>query len=825
MKNALWLKVFIFVTIPLMLIYALQSVFVVQNLIHDRSERAKQDVKHAALFNEINLQKYVDTARLALTITIRELQDIDTARPDARDLGEQVLVSGFGNSALVNSWLIFEPNAFDGRDEEHRGEYPGEGRYIRSYVRQGDGYVEAPDMDETLLDNMNAASRYLVPGISREPFVSINDEYGLSRDYGAGEEQFGCISLSAPVFRNGEFIGCVGQDLLLTEEVLGPEMIPGVVSALFTTAGILFCHRDPGKVGKSLEELGFPGAGRIREALDRGESLFLSGARSPLLNTGALACFYPVKLGGFDRFIYVYTTVPESGVRDPLFPLLRLFLCVFVLFLIIFIVFFYYLFRAVSRPLRELNLACEAVSRGKFNTEIVRSRSRDEIGTLIQSFHRMVEQFRMHITMQEQSQKLLDMYTRLYKALYRHGRMEDVFDEMMPVIGNFFAIRRALLVIVAGEAARVFASFEPGKGVQRVEGEQFLYHQQAAALLAGKRYLSLNAEALRQQKVDFAGSHVLFLCLLPFLVSNDLRGYIIMEGDSETGPVVHHDAALLFLSETISFMLSQGEAAAMSAAPVQQNSGSAARAGKPAEAVESESALPGKEELPVIKAARTIKELDVDRGLFHAGGVEEQYGELLRISARSFTAKMQTMRSLYTADLPAFSIEIHGIKGALNAIGAGGLGEQARELEFAAKAGDTRYCTGIYPFFEEKLAVFTTQLEAITKKREIPSRGPGSIPALIDALEEVLEASRMFDSTRAAGRVSSLLGYSWEDGRAKETTESPPRIEETLERISDALDSMDYDEAEQDIVLLLEYLKAGTAPQLETRFHEASFYH
>ncbi|MDR1024824.1 MAG: HAMP domain-containing protein [Treponema sp.] len=518
----------------------------------------------------------------------------------------------------------------------------------------------------------------------------------------------------------------------------------------------------------------------------------------------------------------VYTIVPESSVRDPLFPLVRLFLCTFVLFLIIFIAFFCYLFRSVSRPLRDLNLACESISRGKFDTEIVRPRSRDEIGTMIQSFYRMVEQFRMHITMQERSQKLLDMYTRLYKALYRHGCIEDVFDEMMPVIGDFFAIRRALLVMVTGEAARVFASFEPDKGVQRVEGEQFLYHQQAAALLSGKKYLSLNAEALRHQKIDFARSQAQFLCILPFLVSNDLRAYTIMEGDSETGPIVHHDVALLFLSETISFMLTQ-EAVAMGVAPAPQNSVSVSASASQAErpmpvvAAESESTPPGKEELPVIKAARTIKELDVDKGLFHAGGVEEQYGELLRISARSFTAKMQTMRSLYTADLPAFGIEIHGIKGALNAIGAEGLGEQARELEFAAKAGDAGYCTGTYPVFEEKLAAFTAQLEAIARKREIPSRGPGSIPALIGALEEALEASRMFDSTRAAECVGSLLGYSWEDGGAEGVAESRPQIEETLERISDALDSMDYDGAEQDMVLLLEYLKTGGTPQPENR--------
>jgi hypothetical protein len=201
----------------------------------------------------------------------------------------------------------------------------------------------------------------------------------------------------------------------------------------------------------------------------------------------------------------------------------------------------------------------------------------------------------------------------------------------------------------------------------------------------------------------------------------------------------------------------------------------------------------------------------VDKGLFHSGGVQEQYGELLRISAKSFSAKMQTMRSHYTGDLPAFGIEIHGMKGALNAIGAGGLGEQAKALEFAAKAGDAGYCAREYPPFEEQLIAFTARLEAITRKKKIPSRGRGSIPVLVAGLEQALEASRMFDSTGSGECIVSLLGYSWE-GCSGAGAGAPLPIAETLERIADALDCMDYDAAEHEMRLLLGYFKPGAAP-------------
>jgi HPt (histidine-containing phosphotransfer) domain-containing protein len=212
--------------------------------------------------------------------------------------------------------------------------------------------------------------------------------------------------------------------------------------------------------------------------------------------------------------------------------------------------------------------------------------------------------------------------------------------------------------------------------------------------------------------------------------------------------------------------------------------------------------MPKTGESPALRAARAIEGLDVDKGLFHSGGSAEQYGDLLRISARSFAEKIEKMRSLYREDLPVFAIEIHGIKGALYAIGAAALGDQARALEFAAKGEDEAAaafrCAQNYPVFEEKFRAFTDRLAAIPRQRERQVRGPGDIPALIAALNEALEASRLFDSGKALEIVNSFLEYSWD--------ESWPEIAGNLEKIADALECMDYDAAEQSMGLLLEAL-------------------
>jgi HAMP domain-containing protein len=792
--------------VPFLVVYTLLTVFILRSIYNDKLKDVEKDVKNLARFNEEIFQGFIGNTRLSVMIAAAELELIDPFAPDARSRGEKIIISSFNNEAVYNSWLVFEPNAFDGKDDEHRGEYPGEhsGRYMRSYVRQDSGYIEAPDMDETLLDNMDASYWYLMPKLTGNPFIDIDTTYELYWDYAVGEDPINTISLAAPVTRNGEFIGCVGQDIILTDIILGPELIPGAISALVNPNGILRYYRDRDKIGKTLEELGFASAEKFSEASFLGEGLFLSGEYSPLIQAPAIAFFSPVILEEFGETLYVYAAIPESIIRKAIDPFLRSIAYSLVFVLVIFTAAMLYLARGISKPIYDLVLACEAISQGNFDTVIVQSRSRGEVGIMTQSLYRMVEQFKIYIAIQERSQELLDIYTRLHNALYRHDRVEDVFDELIPLISDYFMVHKASLVLVSGEDARLLTSYERGLGLRREGLENFAFHRQVVSLLAKRKYISLNFNAMREQNIDFAGEDAHSLCILPFMVSGKLRAYVIMEGDSRTGPLVHSDGALLFISETVSYVLAQREAmkkqhtAPEFEAELTETGGDVVEFGKEAEvAAGGEMADPG-EESSVLKAARTIEGLDVNKGLFHSGDNVEQYGNLLRISAKSFEGKMGRMRSLYLEDLPAFGTEVHGIKGALYAIGATVLGDEAKALEFAAKAGEASQCAQGYPVFEKKLTAFTGRLVAISRQRERPSRGPGDIPSLGAALTEALEASRLFDSDKAAGLINSLLEYSWDEFR--------PEIAGTLEKIADALECMDSDTAEQSMSLLLESL-------------------
>lgn len=792
MKNTILFRILLCVVIPFLLVYVFLVTFILRTIFDDKMSQAERDIRNLARFNGVNFQSFIEKTRLSVTIAANGLERIDPAMPNARIRAEQIILSSFGNSEVYNSWLVFEPNAFDGRDDEHRGEYPGEtsGRFMRSYVRKDTGYIEALDMEEGLLDNMETSFWYLVPKRTGKPFIDISTDYPLDWDYNTGDGVFYSITLSAPVMREGQVIGCVGQDILFEDIILDSEFIPGAISALISPTGILRYYHDSAYLGKPLEEIGFTGIEKFEEFVTRREEFILRDEYSPLLQTSAIAFFSPMVLDEFGELLYVYAAVPESLLMKAMNPLFGPIVFSLVFILLIFIVSLFYIIWTISKPIHNLIVACEAISQGNFNTVIAQSRSRGEIGVITQSLYRMVEQFKIYIAMQERSRDMLEIYTRLHNALYQRDRVEDVFDEIIPLISDYFKLYKASLVVVSDDNAVLAAAYDSTLGLKKEGTEYFTFHRRIVALLSGRKYISMNLNAIRGQNINFLGERTRCFCVLPFHASGMVAAYVIMEGDSEMGHLIHDDTALLFISQTVSYMLDQREAARNREPVMEPQTELTESLGtdEPAEPQVGAGEDSGGES-PVLQAARSIEGLDVDDGLLHIGGSAEQYGDLLRISARSFEEMMEKMRSLYHTDLSAFGIEVHGIKGALYAIGAAGLGDEAKALEFAAKSGDADQCRQGYPVFEEKLAAFTSRLAAVSRRREAPARGPGDISALTASLKESLEASRIFDSDKAGGIIGSLLEYSWDDSRADITGE--------LEKISNALESMDYDEAEQ----------------------------
>jgi HAMP domain-containing protein len=821
-KSSIGIRIFIFAVIPFMLIYGIISVFIGQAVFRDKIRQTKVDVETLAYFNETNLQGYIEEVRLVVKLTALQLADIDSRTPDARGAAKKALFSCFENWRIYNGtykgWFFFEPDAFDGRNAAYPGAPPP--RFMHSFIwdKKG-GFLMDSDMDETVIDDPGYAA------LKQSGRQYLNITAGdLFYDYPQGEKAGVSVSVVYPVLRGGVVIGCVGGAFLLDQVILGQELIPGAQSALFGDAGEVSYAENAGFRGKTIEELGFPDPEKIRRVFTRGESLWLSNEYSGLLNGNAYSCFMPVPVTGFDEILYIYAAIPASMISEAGYAIFKPVALVLAATFILFTFLIFYLANSISEPIRELTAAGEAISEGNFDGKFGGAHHSGEIGAMTRSLYRMIEQFRMYITLQERTKELLDIYTRLYEALYQRNSIEDVFSATIFIIADYFKIKTASLILLKNEIALYAAQYTAEKGLWKMDDKDgavaFDHHSQILSLLAGRKYIYLNAYGISEQKISFIAENTTSLCILPVRIGELLRGYFLIEGNEAAGAFVHYDDALVFISDTLSYILKQKEdvpvrvdwppdesatAESVLAEPVQAESATAesaiepqlreydAQQDYPPEEAEFEiEPEPEADELPVIQAARNIPELDVDRGLSLIRGMENQYGKLLRISAKVFAEGIRTLREQCPSDLPGFAIGIHGMKGALYNIGAQALGDAAKELEFAAKGGDAGFCQEAYPSFEDRLAALARDLAWITQV-EAGEGEMGNTSELRDVLEKALEACRNFDILQAGKIIAPVRRMSWES----------EDLGMDVKAIGEALENIDYDAAEALIVSAL----------------------
>jgi HPt (histidine-containing phosphotransfer) domain-containing protein len=202
------------------------------------------------------------------------------------------------------------------------------------------------------------------------------------------------------------------------------------------------------------------------------------------------------------------------------------------------------------------------------------------------------------------------------------------------------------------------------------------------------------------------------------------------------------------------------------------------------------------EENVFFEKARNIQNLDVEKGILLIGGEKKRYTELLRITIKVISEEILKMRNFYSSDLPAFAIEVHGIKSALFNIGAEALGDEAKQLEFAAKSDDTVYCKESYPLFEEKLRVFSRNLAALFPQQERNSR-TGDRTELVDALEKAKDACEKFDVAAANSLLAPFINCKWEDDT----------IQKNLGVILMDMENLEYDGLTEKISRLINLLR------------------
>lgn len=191
-----------------------------------------------------------------------------------------------------------------------------------------------------------------------------------------------------------------------------------------------------------------------------------------------------------------------------------------------------------------------------------------------------------------------------------------------------------------------------------------------------------------------------------------------------------------------------------------------------------------------------IKGLDAECGLKNVCNQEDVYDMVLETYCQEAEEKIARYMDVDEAylrnNLQRTIVDMHGIKGASNGIGAIELGETFRKMEFAGKDGDIAYLLENMKPCMEVYQEMTVQILAMCE--EFKTAGPvkNEDSLRTDVLDELLKSLEEVDFDRFEERMDELLD-----------TDFGTDVNDVLKKVWNYYDNFDYDEAAD----LLEQLK------------------
>ncbi|WP_181706151.1 bifunctional diguanylate cyclase/phosphodiesterase [Chthonobacter rhizosphaerae] len=184
-----------------------------------------------------------------------------TGRTDRWQVMQALRLSLEKEPALFGTWMVFEPNAFDGRDRVYAGQ-PGHdvnGMINYYYIRQ-DGAVRLNVYDGST-DQTDQLQRdwFRVPRETGNE--AVIEPYLETFDGAQGDASVMMTSTAVPVRApGGRVIGVAGVDLTLADIqrfVTPLHLAGGGETAVVSAAGLIVAHVNPDLVGRPAAEAGY----------------------------------------------------------------------------------------------------------------------------------------------------------------------------------------------------------------------------------------------------------------------------------------------------------------------------------------------------------------------------------------------------------------------------------------------------------------------------------------------------------------------------------------------------------------------------------------
>ncbi|MCG8708476.1 methyl-accepting chemotaxis protein [Brenneria sp. 4F2] len=185
------------------------------------------------------------SAAHALVQTVQTLQEV--GNPDRRTAEAMLKDTLKNNPELLSMSLAWEPNAFDGKDQQYAAlpDQDPNGRFVRYVDRDPAGNIALHNLTD--YETPGSGDYYLLPRKLQKELIL--DPY--SYNYNGVDTMI--TSLAVPIMVNGKFYGSVTADFSLTslqQLVSGIRPYPGAYAQMFSHTGVFIAHPDQHRIGQ-----------------------------------------------------------------------------------------------------------------------------------------------------------------------------------------------------------------------------------------------------------------------------------------------------------------------------------------------------------------------------------------------------------------------------------------------------------------------------------------------------------------------------------------------------------------------------------------------
>ena len=159
-----------------------------------------------------------------------------------------------------------------------------------------------------------------------------------------------------------------------------------------------------------------------------------------------------------------------------------------------------------------------------------------------------------------------------------------------------------------------------------------------------------------------------------------------------------------------------------------------------------------------------VEGLDLSKGMVIFGGDSDSYLRSLRTFAKTTPDLLDQIRDAPTANLPRYTVIVHGIKGSSRNVGAEAVGATAEKLEMAARNGDIEFINANNGAFIRQIETMIQELSrmlALKESNQKKTRRDKPDPADLARLRDAIGRYDM-DETDAA--MEALEDFRYDNG-------------------------------------------------------------